>query len=356
MRIIHICQFLGIGGLEQVLYLMIKEQLKLGHHVELIVYDHDRRWVDKFRNIGITVHVDYDKKDGLDFSLTTYIDKKIKGFDIVHTHDLNPAIYLSILKIKNFFKTKFIHTTHGMEHIKEQPKTKLYESLIGFLANKIITVSPKFRNYYQEQFLTHKSKVLLIDNGVEINAQVKKSTNNDLINQLNLDPSKPIAIYVARVVPLKGQLELIEYYSHIDHQLLLVGPSGNDDYYEKANNKLKPNIKMLGSREDIKDLLDISDYYISHSFHEGLPISVLEAASRKIPCLLYKIPGHLQFNHELESVIIFDDKNFHDSLIELEKKRDLIIKNFFNLTQRKYSISAMTQKVINSYKDVIDVK
>ena len=50
MKIMHICQFLGVGGLEKVLYSLIKEQLKLGHQVEVVVYDHDRVWVDKFKD------------------------------------------------------------------------------------------------------------------------------------------------------------------------------------------------------------------------------------------------------------------------------------------------------------------
>lgn len=359
MRIIHVCQFLGVGGLEQVLYLTIKEQLKLGHHVEVIVYDHDRRWIEKYSKLGITVHTDYTKQDGFDTKLMDYLAEKVTKFDIVHTHDLNPAIYLSIIKLKSFATGKrlsFIHTTHGMEHIKENPKTKLYEALIGLMANKIITVSPKFKNYYQSQLLTQNNKVVLIDNGVDINENILKTNYNETLEELNLDSSKQIAIYVARVVPLKGQLELIEYYKKIDDELLLVGPSGNDDYYQKCQSALSSNIKMLGSRSDIDKLLDLSDYFISNSFHEGLPIAVLEAGSRKLPCILYDIPGHAQFNQDGTNVILYNDLNFEEQLKKLKQEKENLKESFFKLIMNKYSIQNMTTKIVDLYKEVTSDK
>lgn len=355
MRIIHLCQFLGVGGLEQVLYLLIKEQLKLGHKVEVIVYDRDRRWVEKYKNLGIKVHTDYQKKSGLDLDLINYISKKIQDFDIVHTHDLNPAIYLAIFKIKRLFsfnKVNFVHTTHGMEHIKLAPKTRIYEALIGFLANKIICVSPKFQEYYHSQFFTSKDKVRLIDNGVDIDPNYQKKLNSETLIALGLDSSRPIAIYVARVVPLKGQLELINIYKELNHQLLIVGPSGDDNYYQECEKNCPDNIKMLGSREDIQDLLDVSNYYISHSFHEGLPISVLEAGSRKLPCLLYNIPGHEQFNHQFECVVLFSKNDFKLKLAYLEKNSKILIESFRQLIINNYSIKNMAQKVVDLYLEV----
>lgn len=359
MHIVHICQFLGVGGLEQVLFLLIKEQLKLGHTVEVIVYDQDKRWVEKYRQLGITVHTDYNKKPGLDFDLVDYLENKIKNVDIIHTHDLNPAIYLCILKIKMFLKFKrfsFIHTTHGMEHIQLAPKTKLYEALLGLCAQKIICVSPKFKEYYQSQILTLKRKVHLIDNGVDIDKSFQKKLDRSLLENLNLNSEKPIAIYVARVVPLKGQMELINLYKELDHQLILVGPSGDDKYFNLCRNSLSDNIKMLGSREDIKELLDVANYYISHSFHEGLPISVLEAGSRKLPCLLFDIPGHSQFNKNRECVVLFNKNDFKMKLTYLEKNFKILIESFFSLIIDNYSIKAMAHKINRLYGEVKNVE
>ena len=54
-----------------------------------------------FQESGIKVYSDYNKKEGYDLSLITYLDKFIHDYDIIHTHDLNPMMYISPLKIYN---------------------------------------------------------------------------------------------------------------------------------------------------------------------------------------------------------------------------------------------------------------
>ena len=71
----------------------IEHQLKVGHKVQMIVYDHDRRWVPKFEELGIKVHTSYLKKPGIDLGPLPVIEKLTYDSDIVHPHDLNPAIY-----------------------------------------------------------------------------------------------------------------------------------------------------------------------------------------------------------------------------------------------------------------------
>lgn len=356
MKIMHVCQFLGVGGLEKVLYSLIKEQLKLGHQVEVIVYDYERTWVKKYQQeLDIKVHVDYTKRDGYDIHLLGYLKKKIIGFDIVHTHDLNPMMYLGPLKLLSP-GLKIVHTTHGMEHLDTQPKTKWYELFLGIMSNCLIAVSPKFKSYYQHQIFTNKNKVHLIDNGTDISDTVTPApdpiTRKNVCQELGLNPNYPIAIYVARVVPLKGQDTIIEFFKSINHQLLVIGPNGNNDYYEKCKQLTNDNIIMTGKRDDITRLLKASDYFISPSLHEGLPIAVLEAGAQGLPCLLSNIPGHITFNKENECVLIYNNTTeLKEKTAEvLTRKKELVIA-FTDLIQQKYSSKSMAQNYLQLYKD-----
>src|SRR5690554_368420 len=121
MRIVHVCQFLGMGGLEKVLLSLAKEQIALGHEVKVLVYDYERRWVEKFRSEGVQVEDDYRKRPGYDWKLIPWIEEKVRGWDVVHTHDLNPALYAILVRARLLLRSSkrpaFIHTTHGMEHL-----------------------------------------------------------------------------------------------------------------------------------------------------------------------------------------------------------------------------------------------
>lgn len=358
MKILHVCQFLGVGGLEKVLYSLIKEQVKLGHVVEVVVYDHDRRWVDKYRNeLNIQVHTGYDKKPGYDTGLLSYLALKVKNFDIIHTHDLNPMLYIGVIKLIRP-RLKIIHTTHGMEHLDTHPKTRVYEVFLGIVSKCIIAVSPKFKTYYQSQLFTNKNKVHLIDNGTEINNEVVISPDqmlrDSVFSEFNLDPAAPTGIYVARVVPLKAQIEIIEHFNKTNQQLLIVGPSGDDSYYKKCENILGPTTVMTNGRSDITRLLKACDYFISPSLHEGLPIAVLEAGAQGLPCLLYNIPGHTTFNEDKECVLIYNDTNdLNQSIEHVLNNKEELVKNFTDLIKKKYSSQSMAIKYLEYYQEAL---
>lgn len=64
--------------------------------------------------------------------------------------------------------------------------------------------------------------------------------------------------------------------------LLIVG-SGPDEATLKAS--AGSNVRFLGSREDIPDLLNAADAFVMSSLIEGLPLALLEAAAVGLPCV-----------------------------------------------------------------------
>ncbi len=359
MRILHVCQFLGIGGLEKVLLDLCKEQIKCGHQVSLIVYDNDQRWNNRFREIGVKLNNDYLKSDGFDLELINRLQQVVFKHDIVHTHDLNPAIYLGTLSLINLVKygkrVQFVHTTHGMEHIKARPITKLYELLVGLTASKIISVSEAFKLYYEKQPLTKLSKLHVVKNGVELPDQSTNCPRSTLCEEFNLDHSRPIGVYVARITPLKDQLRLIESYRDSNHQLVLVGPPSDHTYFTRCRERITPNIVLTGARDDIMELLRMADYYISTSKHEGLPISVLEAGVIELPCLLSRIPGHLLFNQHKECVSILGHTDHPLNAIEdFLKNAHRLTRNFKEEIIDRYSAHTMYKEYLSIYQEVLE--
>lgn len=359
----HICQFLGIGGLEKVLYLLIHEQLNAGHKVTLIVYDWEKTWVKRFKKSGINIIDSYQKKSGYDFSLLRFLNQNInKQYDIIHTHDLNPALYIAPLKlynklIFNYFP-KFIHTTHGMEHIDQSPKTRLYEKFISIFIDKLVAVSPKFKTYYLEKTYIKSKNIHNIDNGTPVannlpTSNEKINAKKNLIKTFNLDENKLIFTYVARLVPLKGQDFLLKEFKRLDqYQLLLVGPAGNKEYWQYCSNICPENSYMVGSQENINEILLGSDYYISASHHEGIPISVLEAGAIGLPCILTDIPGHKTLQPNDTKVATFFDinnsKELEKSICEAIENQKEISNNIHEIVLKNYS----SKKMFNEYDKV----
>jgi len=366
LKILHICQFLGIGGLERVLYLLIKEQIEFGHEVSIVVYDWEKTWVKMFKDLGIKVYDDYLKEDGYDFNLIEYFNKITPEYDILHTHDLNPMLYIGALKLKRKLTLRkfprIIHTTHGMEHIKEVPKTRLYEKFLAATADVIVGVSPAICYYYLKHTTASSKKIYNIDNGTPVREFLE--TRKDLVlkkkifSEFGLDMNLETYVYVARVVPLKDQKILIDTFSKLkDKQLLLVGPSGDENYWDVINNQSLENIFVIGAQENINEILKSCDIYISSSHHEGLPISVLEASAAGLPCILTNIPGHktLTKYSEQEIAVYFEVQDKDSLLKAIEKIQEPNIKeniriNLHKVVFKNYS----SRRMFNQYNKIYE--
>jgi glycosyltransferase involved in cell wall biosynthesis len=357
MKILHLVQFLGVGGLEKVLELLIKEQESMGHDVELAVYDHNQDWVEEFRALGINVTTEYKKKNGYDLGLVKYLVNKVSDFDLVHTHDLNPMMYLGPARIFSHIKDtskfpKIVHTTHGMEHIHLAPRTIIYEKFIATMTEVVIGVSPAICAYYEKKLKVDPSKIYNIDNGTPVPSVLPKYKEGKaaLEERFSLPKGKRIFCSIARVVPLKDQRILIEAMNHYpDALLLVIGPSGDDQYYEELK-KIKPdNVYLLGGQSKINQVLSGADLFLSASHHEGIPISVLEAQAAGVPCLLSDIPGHLTLkeNREKDVALYFKMKNIEGLKTSLNRflspdfNLEELRESAYNMVRQDYSSRAM---------------
>lgn len=103
-----------------------------------------------------------------------------------------------------------------------------------------------------------------------------------------------------------------ELFSRLRYIIVGVGP--NRDAYEKfiESHGLEKNVKMIGYRTDIPELLHACNLFVFPSHQEGLPVALMEALSSGINVICSKIRG----NTDLVSEGMFEA----DDVIGLEKQ------------------------------------
>ena len=274
------------------------------------------RYIDELKSEGIKVINYYLKRESLNpireakTLWQLYRIFKNYRFDIIHTFTIKPNIYGSIIGklvgipiiICHVTGLGYIHTLNNLRARLLRILSNLLQMVSFKIANKII-----FQNsddFNKLSFLLDKYKALIIKGtGVDINYFSLNNTDLERVkiikNDMGLN-NKLIITFIARLYMSKGIKELIEAANTLNKKFkdiifLIIGwiDKGNPDAIsEKFIEESKSSfIKFIGKRQDIREILYVTDIYTLPSYREGLPRTILEAMSMEKPVITTKVPG-----------------------------------------------------------------
>ena len=227
------------------------------------------------------------------------------GADIVHIHAVGPAIMTPLGRLLGM---KVVVTNHGPDYDRQKwgwlarSVLRLGEYLGCKYANEVIVISEPIREIVQRRC---GSKSNLIYNGVPI-PELKQ--DSDYLETLDLEKGKYL-LAVSRLVPEKGLHDLVDAFESgmdSDLKLVIAGDSDHKDDYSqglKVRASENPNIVMPGyvTGRNLEQLFTHARLFVLTSYHEGLPIALLEALSYGLPTVVSDIPANLEVNLQEES-------------------------------------------------------
>jgi glycosyltransferase involved in cell wall biosynthesis len=227
---------------------------------------------------------------------------------------------------------------------------------------KPIAVSFNVAESLSEIYGGHEIKV--IHNRIPCPNEDKKSKSY-YRNMLSLPTSKILLISVARMVPAKNHMMLLEAFSRLLKEvpkahLILIGDGvlrGNLE--QKTRDRgIADHVSFCGKVNDPTPYLRAADLFVLSSRREGLPVSLLEAMREGLPVVTTKaggIPEVVSDSVNGYLVNIGDTEGFTTGLIRLissgtrlefgRKARQRINKDF--------SIEKSAREYENIYKEAI---
>lgn len=225
---------------------------------------------------------------------------KKEHYDIIHCHTPMGGV-LARLAAKGERKngTSVIYTAHGFHFYKGAPflNWAVYypiEKLMSALSDCIITINDE-DFLFAKKHLNAKQTVRI--NGVGYNSdlfyKISENEKKELRKKKGYNLDEKILIYVAELNANKNQGMLLHalklvLQSEKNVRLLLVGADNFNGKYQRLVKELEimDNVDFLGHREDVCDLVHISDVVVGSSIREGLPVNVMEAMACGLPCVL----------------------------------------------------------------------
>jgi len=338
------------GGVETHCEELYPRLAELGHDVTLITrtpYVKNKK-IKTFKGVRLK-HIFAPKNKTFEAITHTFLGVVYAGFkrpDYLHIHTVGPMLLTPFAKLLGL---KVIVTNHGPDYNRQKwrktAKTviKLGERLGTKYADKIIVISKVIDYILNKEY--NRNDAVLIYNGVTIPT---KSEKTDYIEDLGLT-SQEYMIAVGRFVEEKGFLDLVEAYAKINtkEKLVLVGNADHENNYSRL---LKKQAKESGviltgflKGEKLDQIFTHAKLFVLPSYHEGLPISLLEAMSYNLDVLVSDIPANLEVNLEKDDYFkVGDIQKLSESL-----KRKLLVKgkrDFSKVINEKYNWDVIAQK------------
>jgi glycosyltransferase EpsD len=155
-----------------------------------------------------------------------------------------------------------------------------------------------------------------------------------------------LLIYPGEFSKRKNQLMLVKMLTYLKGRVnsfkLLLAGRGDFKFLEKISEELnvRTHIEFLGFKHDIEKFIQASDIALSSSYHEGLPINIVEAMACGKPVVCTNVRGNNDLiEHGQNGFLIKPDD-------EIEMARYI-----YELAQHPYIYDAMSKKAINKAQD-----
>ena len=236
--------------------------------------------------------------DAIVHSAISTADVMARGADVIHYHAVGPgmpAVFPRFLP-----GAKVVLTVHGLdaERAKWNRGARAVLDVAQWLSARVpdetIVVSQDLRRHYLERY---GRPTTYIPNGVR---EGRLREPDEIRRRWGLE-GRDFVLFVGRLVPEKAPDLLIRAYRRLGspQRLVVAGGSSFTDGYVRSLRKLvdaDPRIVLLGYvyGAALEELYSNASAFVLPSSLEGLPLTLLEAASYGVPLVTSDIPPNVE--------------------------------------------------------------
>jgi glycosyltransferase involved in cell wall biosynthesis len=276
------------------------ELAKRSHEVDVLCTDrpsgsaHEAQWIDRLEQSGIAVRFLGRKPGsaGLSAAMELLWLIQSRGYDIVHSHLPMPDAMSGLARRIGFRRFGHVVTVHN----SHEPRSWSLAALAA--GANVVYCSDVAR---KRNPLTGVSTTVIPNGIAQAHYAGKGCTKHQIRQQLGIPADTKVIITVGRMCPQKNFATAMEALLDFEQRqtlpsilCLFCGDGEDRKQLEMRASQmgLEKTVRFLGARTDIPDLLTASDVFLSTSRYEGMPLTVLEALSAGLICVLSDIEEH----------------------------------------------------------------
>lgn len=316
------------------------EALKgLGYQIELVANFengdgpevHNQEYVAECTKSGIVTHSIPFARHSLTGSLKCLpqVKKLLKEgqYEIVHAHTETGGLILRLARgVKG--NSRFFYTPHGMSFWKGSSlkSQMIYRPLERWICSGM----DKNLGMNQEEvdvLRKWNSKTAAYVHGIGLNLerfQKEGRQRNNVRAEFGVREEDKLIVSVGELDDNKNHATVIKALSFLEsknYKYVVCGVGPNKDMLTKmaTDAGLEDKVFLAGYRSDIPDILHAADLFVFPSFHEGLPVSALEAMACGLPLICSKIRGNVDIVKEGVNGYLFETDDHLALAIAMER-------------------------------------
>ncbi|MGH7267685.1 MAG: glycosyltransferase family 4 protein, partial [Candidatus Rokuibacteriota bacterium] len=184
--------------------------------------------------------------------------------------------------------------------LQRLPRRPLYAGLMR-RASRVVTVADALRGETVRLFRVPPARVITIPNAVDPARMQVKTGRREMRLALGIPPFAPASVTVGALVREKDPLAHLEVAAEVLRRIptavhMFVGDGPLRPQLEAAvvSRNLGDRVRLLGTRDDVADLLAAADVLLFASREggmEGMPANLIEAGMVGLPVVAYAIAG-----------------------------------------------------------------
>ncbi|WP_342478829.1 glycosyltransferase [Paenibacillus sp. FSL H7-0350] len=368
IKILHVIGTLKVGGAETVAMNYFRFINRNIFNCDYLVYgDEIGEYEEEVYKLGGNViRIPKPSDNYNEFQINCQNIFKKGGYDIVHSHTLlNNGLVMKAAK-KAGVKARICHSHNIKNRPKENLITFLYAQYMKILIRKNSTdflACAREAGIYLFGRKKFESKGIVIKNGIETSKFLYDSNIRGKTRENLSIENKFVVGNIGRLVDQKNQKYLLEIFQMVlkeipDSILLIVGDGALRGCLEEKSKSLGIGsaVRFLGSRDDIKDLLQAMDVFVFPSLFEGLGIVLVEAQTSGLKCIVSNtIPREAGISNLIEFVDLNQRKEYWANLI-ISKKNEMERSNMEGIISKSgYDIKSVVKKLERIYIDSLGI-
>ena len=297
------------------------------------------------------------------------------SLDIIHTFTAKPNIYGTFAaKVAKVPVILNLVEGLGSFYIENSVKNRLIRWIMEMLykqafklSNTTVFVNSDDPAYMIEKGIISQDKVRIIKSvGIDTQCFSRDSVDTQVVDKLRDElhvKDSIVVLMVARAIWHKGIKEYYEAATLLAQQredmlFLLAGDTDEGNISCASEAYLQSgSVKWLGHRDDILELTALSDIYILPSYREGVPRTLLEAASMGKPIVTTDTVGCKEVVDDGENgylVPLKDAKILADKIQKLAEDkhlRDIMGKKGRIKAEKEFDINAVLEQYMQLYRE-----